>query len=253
MLDGQQNEIYPPLKETHHSIEKDKANFRTSYKKKIEKLSSFQRTQRQNQILKQLNKLPFWKEADFIAGYKALKSEPSLEAFYKLWKDKICYPVVEKEKLEFYKSSGSWKKSSLSVLEPAVKKQNKIPLDRISIFLIPGLAFDRKGSRLGRGGGYYDRTLASLPKEGPFYEKRGFVKGSSKGSQGRKALFIGLAFIEQVSNENLPLREHDIFVDILVTDRFVLIPLNRDCKTLDKTEVFNSKDNLSICGKGKKL
>ncbi len=39
-----------------------------------------------------------------------------------------------------------------------------VPLDDIDVVLVPGLAFDRSGNRLGRGKGYYDQLLASLPR-----------------------------------------------------------------------------------------
>ena len=124
----------------------------------------------------------------------------------------------------FYKSSGQWKKNTLSVLEPPAKKEKQVPLKEISVFLCPGRAFDRQGGRLGRGKGYYDRTLA------PFAQK--YEKGKKTSTSGfrnpfpkRKQLFIGIAFVEQVHNEKLAVQEHDVFLDMLVTDRFVLTPL----------------------------
>jgi 5-formyltetrahydrofolate cyclo-ligase len=73
------------------------------------------------------------------------------------------------------------------------------------VVLVPGVAFDPRGHRLGFGGGYYDRWLA-----GP----------------GRGAWTVGLAFGEQVAEfvESLP---HDRPVDGLVTDRGTF-----DCATL---------------------
>ena len=40
---------------------------------------------------------------------------------------------------------------------------SEVPLDEVDVVLVPGLAFDRSGTRLGRGAGYYDELLARLP------------------------------------------------------------------------------------------
>lgn len=45
-------------------------------------------------------------------------------------------------------------------MEQPVDTGNPIPLHEIDVFLVPGLAFDSTGARVGRGGGYYDRALA---------------------------------------------------------------------------------------------
>ena len=74
--------------------------------------------------------------------------------------------------------------------------------ENINIFLVPGLAFDRSGRRLGRGGGHYDRTLANAP--------------------GWK---IGLAGSYQISNEDLPEEDHDIRMDAISTEKFTLFPI----------------------------
>lgn len=70
---------------------------------------------------------------------------------------------------------------------------------QIDLVLVPGLVFDRRGYRLGYGGGYYDRLLALMPE----------------------ALRVGLAFCLQVV-DRLPELPHDQGLDILVCERGVL-------------------------------
>lgn len=72
-----------------------------------------------------------------------------------------------------------------------------IELDLIECAIVPGVAFDLDGGRLGRGGGHYDRLLAALPAT---------------------CLRIGLAHSCQIV-PRVPMLEHDQAVDVVVTDR----------------------------------
>ncbi len=74
------------------------------------------------------------------------------------------------------------------------------PIERIGLIVVPALAYDRLGNRLGRGGGFYDRFLA-------------------RGSLAARA--CGLAFSIQVVGE-LPVHPNDYPVKVLVTDKEVL-------------------------------
>jgi 5-formyltetrahydrofolate cyclo-ligase len=80
-----------------------------------------------------------------------------------------------------------------------------VPFEEIGLVVTPGLAFDRKGNRLGRGGSYYDNFFVS--------EKL-------------KAVRCGLTFAEQVV-EWVPVMKHDQSMDLLVTDLEVLYFNNR--------------------------
>jgi 5-formyltetrahydrofolate cyclo-ligase len=75
-----------------------------------------------------------------------------------------------------------------------------VPFGEIDLIVAPGLGFDRKGNRLGRGGSYYDKFFANKELKAPK---------------------CGFAFSEQLI-EQVPVTNHDIPVDFLVTDEEVL-------------------------------
>lgn len=72
-----------------------------------------------------------------------------------------------------------------------------IPLESLDLAFIPGLAFDSRGARLGRGGGFYDRFLADLRRVST-------------------APLIAPAFDEQIL-PRVPMEGHDVAVDAIVT------------------------------------
>ena len=195
-----------------------KKSLRAFYKSKLSGISHFSKKQKTEQINQLLLKLPFWKRAQFIAVYKAFEQEPDLSAFCSVWKNKICYPTIKGDQLAFYKNKTAlWRKNKLNIQEPIPKEKNRVAIKEISIFLIPGLAFDRNGGRLGRGQAYYDKTLSSIKRSSKFYKSL---------TENTKVLFIGLGFVDQINKTALPLSNHDIVMDCLVTDQFVLWPLN---------------------------
>lgn len=75
-----------------------------------------------------------------------------------------------------------------------------VSVERLDLVIVPALAFDRRGNRLGRGAGFYDRFLASPRFRG---------------------VAVGLAFREQVLDD-LPVQPNDVPMHMLVTDEEVL-------------------------------
>ena len=75
----------------------------------------------------------------------------------------------------------------------------KIAYKNIDLVLVPGIAFDKEGHRIGYGLGHYDRFLRKVPK----------------------AVKIGLCFDFQLVDK-VPREEHDVAVDFIVTDKEVI-------------------------------
>lgn len=94
---------------------------------------------------------------------------------------------------------------SYGILEPEPDQAPAIPPGTVpDVVIVPGLAFDRTGGRLGYGGGYYDRFADAMS---------GF---------GHHPLWIGAGFEAQVV-EQVPSDSHDLRLDGLVTERELLI------------------------------
>ncbi|MFK5952800.1 MAG: 5-formyltetrahydrofolate cyclo-ligase [Desulfobacterium sp.] len=89
------------------------------------------------------------------------------------------------------------KKSSSDRMEPNPDTCKKISLEDIDIAVIPGLAFDEKGGRIGFGEGFYNRLIAKLPETT------------------RK---IAIAFEEQIV-EHVPMDSRKHNLDIIITDQ----------------------------------
>ena len=84
-------------------------------------------------------------------------------------------------------------RGAFGVWEPSPRRP--LPARELDLALVPGLAFDRRGHRLGHGHGYFDRWLARLPKTPPT---------------------VGLAFTFQLL-DRLPTAPHDRAVQTVLT------------------------------------
>lgn len=84
--------------------------------------------------------------------------------------------------------------------EPNPERCKTVPLDCLDIAIIPGLAMDEKGGRIGLGNGYYDRLIPELP------------------ITTRK---VGLIFEDQIISM-VPMESHDKHVDIVVTNERII-------------------------------
>ena len=88
------------------------------------------------------------------------------------------------------------KQGSRGMLEPDTTRCKLVPVECLDIAIIPGIAFDEKGGRIGSGEGYYDRFIPKLP------------------ITTRK---VSIAFEDQIIPQ-APMESHDKHVDIIITN-----------------------------------
>jgi len=116
---------------------------------------------------------------------------------------RIYYPRVEgKGTLAFFphREGEGWEEGPYGIPEPPRRRGARPRAAGFDLVLVPGVAFDREGRRLGHGFGYYDRFLATLPA------------GVTR---------VGLAFRHQVIPE-VPVDAWDVPVHALVTEEGVI-------------------------------
>ncbi|HAJ57646.1 MAG TPA: 5-formyltetrahydrofolate cyclo-ligase [Candidatus Omnitrophica bacterium] len=109
---------------------------------------------------------------------------------------RVAVPAILKGKNEIFASllknfDAELKIGPYGVLHPKEEYIRPISPETIDLVIVPGLAFDEAGNRLGRGMGYYDRFLSRLPEDTPT---------------------VGLAFDFQVIDDFPPLEPHDLAV-----------------------------------------
>jgi 5-formyltetrahydrofolate cyclo-ligase len=156
-------------------------------------------------IRSRLQSLDCWKTARTILTYHPLTSEADLlplllEESSKEW----IFPRIEGESLTLHRwtQEAIWRTGPFGILEPDPKEWPTASLEAIDLALIPALAFDRRGNRLGRGKGFYDRLLAN---------------------SGFRALKIGIA-TERFLLPEIPTEPHDIIMDLVITESGIYFP-----------------------------
>ena len=176
-----------------------KAELRREMRQRLRNLGD-DRTEKSRAICAAISMHPAFSSAHRVALYSPLPSEPDLNALWEHGARVFCYPRVNGEKIEFVEIAklddlvaAAW---NPWVREPSLSASQIVEPSEIGLILVPGLAFTRKGARLGRGGGYYDRFLAQLPRE------------TTK---------LGICFDLQLV-DSLPSEPHDERVDGVITE-----------------------------------
>ena len=144
-------------------VKMDKVDARKKAKENLLKLSTEKRNPQEELILDYLKNLPEWKEAKIIALTKSMPIEFSLEKIVKLSRKMNIKIVVQvtlpnrQMQFAFWDEKTQFQKNSFGVEEPI--QPIWVDEEQIDLVIVPGLAYSKKGERLGFGGGYYDRFI----------------------------------------------------------------------------------------------
>lgn len=151
-----------------------------------------------------LTKTEIYQNTDIIFTYVSIHKEAETTSFFtQVWEDgkKIAVPITEKNRkmdFVFLNTFEELTQKKWGIPEPEKSKSTlALPTEK-SLFLVPALAIDDKGGRIGYGGGYYDTYFAKI--------KNGFK--------------IGFVFsIQRI--ENLEMEDTDILLDGVITEKGV--------------------------------
>ncbi|MFW5908754.1 MAG: 5-formyltetrahydrofolate cyclo-ligase [Desulfosalsimonas sp.] len=190
-------------------VKEKKLKLRRETESRIAALGRSKMEKKKSAIVKQLFEFANFKEAETVFFYGGPEDKSAAENIPALCIDagkQVAIPLFaphKPEKMQLFKISQineDLRPGPQGHLEPDPKKCKTIPFEDVDIAIIPGVAFDEKGGRLGSGSGHYDRLMSLLP------------------NTARK---VALAFEEQVFSA-IPMESHDKYVDIIITEKRII-------------------------------
>ena len=183
-----------------------KEEIREKYRKIRAQIPSETRKHADSQIAERLFNRPEYRDARIIYCYMSFKDEADtasiIDESLRLGKQVALPRVSGKRKMEFFFISGQKDLVTgfMGIKEPAGYCLEASATSEDALVLLPGLAFDRSGARLGYGGGFYDTYLA-------------------KHAGCKKA---ALAYSAQIAPE-IPTEPVDVKTDMIITEKELII------------------------------
>lgn len=158
------------------------------------------RAERSRRIVEHALALPEADRARVVGCYVSIGSEVETDLLIRALLAKgvlVAVPVTQGDELRFVRLDHPWALApgAHNVPEPR-QPWTRVDGERLEVVFVPGLMFGRDGSRLGNGGGHFDRFLAYHPTP----------------------LRVALAFREQLVDSVPNLEPHDQGMDVLVSD-----------------------------------
>ena len=189
-------------------VQKTKADIRTEIANMIDGLPQETVQEKTKEIENRLFEFANFMESKIALLYISTKCEVESENILQRAYDRnkiVVLPIIDAESSDFnlYKIDDitkDLKTGAAGILQPDPQRCRIVPLECIDIAIIPGIAFDEKGGRIGPGNGYYDRLIPKLPI-----------------TTRKVALALDAQVIAQVPTES-----HDKHVDIIITEKRII-------------------------------
>ena len=184
----------------------DKAQLRRTLLNCLVAIPSEQRDEKSRKACQNLVSIKPFQEASTVMMFLSLPHEvDTAEAILHAWQlgKTVAVPKISWEQRHMIPVEITSLETGLSTGTSGMRNPVAgvpVPFEEIDLVVTPGLGFDRKGNRLGRGGSYYDRFFANPDL---------------------KAIRCGLALAEQLVDA-VPVIGHDVPVNLLVTDKEIV-------------------------------
>mgnify|MGYP001349293682 CR=1 FL=1 len=180
-----------------------RATLRRYFRQRRRNLSDADRQHANQRIFIHLLSMPGLWLCENVGAYLASNDEAGLDSWIRhAWRRQfsVWVPYVHEED-NLMHFAAHYKGAALQpgrygLLHPS-KEARRLPASDLDALLVPLVAFDAQGTRLGMGGGYYDRHLANFKT---------------------RPKLIGIAYSTQFSAEPLPLESWDVPLDAAVTE-----------------------------------
>ena len=176
----------------------DKQTLRKQIREAKRSVPFSEKERRSAAIMHQVEQLPRFLEAKVVLLYWSMVDEVQTHDFVNRWyrQKTLLLPCVDGDDLLLRQYTGPEclkAGEQFGIGEPTGPVYTQV--DQVEMLVVPGVAFDRKGNRMGRGRGFYDRLLKSTPN----------------------AYKVGVAFDFQMLDD-IPMEPFDVPMDDVITE-----------------------------------
>jgi len=222
-------------------VRKKKQQLRKGIRASIKQLSNNEVENQSLEIWERLFDLPQYKQARSVGLFVSMpfgeiKTESALRRVIRdkkmLYVPRVgldfelcdmelaCVNDFEIDDEDFFKL---WPRNKWGIPEPPLKCRTIAKRGDIDVLVVPGVAFDRFGNRLGQGKGYYDRFIASMRLNDETDLLKPFLVAVALAPQYLGDEKIGQSYL------SVPVLDHDFKVDLVITPKRIVV-----CKEVEE-------------------